>query len=543
MKIKKTYYFIWILIFIFIFTGCSNRNQEVKYENKIKKVEQPQSGGELVLPITQIDTLNPIATDDKSVYYFNQLIYDGLIRLDKNLQPHSALAKSWKLSDDQREWIFELRNDITWHDGKSFSAEDVKFTINAMKRKKNDENQLIYEPYVENIKGVRSIGSHKVAIRIDSPLSNPIETFVFPIIPSHKFKSSQQVYEDIKRKPIGTGPYKVKSYDGFKNIHLVINDQYWGKKPYIEKIIGKMVPDKEAALTSVEGDEISVVEATNLDWEKYSENKSLRIYEYITQQYEFLAFNFNKTMIGDKNIRKALAYGIDRPKIIKEVYLGHGTVTDVPISPNSSLYSKEEKKYKKNIQMAKKLLSQSHWEDRNHDKWLEDESGRELSLTLIVNNDNLQRLKVSDMIASQLKEVGIKVNVHPMGWEEYERRILTGQFDVALGGWKFLNPWDIRPLFHSDYQGNTNFTGYSNPKMDQLLDEMLLTESLDLKKEKYKEIQRLFVKDLPYFSLYFINNSLIAKDYVKGEVSPTNFNIYNNIENWYVTKESTQTKK
>lgn len=507
-------------------------------EGNITQIEKPQSGGELTIPIIQFDTLNPILNENKSVYYFDQLIYEGLIGLDENLEVHPALAKNWTSMESGKVWVFELREGVTWHDGKSFSGEDVKFTIDAIKTNIGKQEASIYGPYVQHIKNVKIMDPLRISITFDSPLENPIEIFNFPIIPKHRFSSIKDVYKAKKITPIGTGPYKVESYDKFKNVQLITNENYWGKAPYITKIHGLMVPDKEAALTSLEANEVSVAEADNLDWEKYSENKSLKIYEYITQEYEFLGFNFNRKLTKDIRIRKAIAYSIDRHKIIKEIYLGHGTVADGPIYPGSTLYDEEEKSFGKDVVKAKELLLQSNWENRDADPWLEDEFGEELRFTLIVNKDNDKRVEVANRIASELEEIGVKVTIDLLSWEGYEKRIFSNQFDLALGGWLLSNPWDLRFAFHSNYLGSTNFIGYSNPEMDNLLDEGLVVKEYQVRKETYKQLQHVFVQDLPYFSLYFINNSLIVNNSVKGKITPTPLEIYSDIREWYIQGDS-----
>lgn len=539
MRVKRISYYIGIVLMMIILSGCIDKKEEnQKIEQHALETEVPTQGGELRLPVIQFDTLNPIINENKSVYYLNMLIYDGLIRLDENLKPQPALAKSWTSTDGGQTWIFDLRTGVTWHDGQLFSAEDVKFTIDTLKRNIGNENESVYAIYVRHIEDVQVMQSDKIMIRFDGPLDNSIEMFTFPIIPKHKFNHVQDVYGAVHFTPIGTGPYKVDKYDKFKSIKLQANDNYWGNKPYISSILATMVPDKEAALTSVEANEADVAEANDFDWEKYSGDKTLRIYEYVTQEYEYLAFNLNRPITGQKNIRKALAYGIDRHEMIDEVYLGHATVTDIPVYPKSYLYREEENRFGKDALKAANLLVELGWENRDDDPWLENETNQELSLHLLVNEENLQRVKAAEMIASQLGKIGIHIIVDKVGWEEYQRRMFTNSFDIVLGGWKLSNIPDLRFFLQSSYIGNTNFAGYANPEMDQLLNEVLIMKDMQGKEEKYKQIQQLFLDDLPYFSLYFKNNAIIMKEHVKGEIIPLPLNIYHNIEKWYIqTKE------
>ncbi|TCO80006.1 peptide ABC transporter substrate-binding protein [Marinisporobacter balticus] len=537
-KEKKIFCCISVLTILLILSGCMDKNAEIKpSKEEFVQIGNPVSGGELIIPVIQFDTLNPILNDNKSVYYLNKLIYDGLITLDEKLETQPALAQTWDVSEDGKEWTFDLRNDIRWHDGKAFTAEDVKFTIEAL-RMNVGRKESVYSVYVKDINNVQMINAYRITIGFKTPINNAIELFTFPIIPKHKFLSSQDVYNKIDLVPIGTGPYKIDTYDKFKSIKFTLNDDYWGDKPYITSILAKRIPDKEAVLTSVETSEIDVAEATNFDWEKYSEDKSLKIYEYITQDYEFLGFNFRNKILQDKNVRSALGYSIDRHAIVDEVYLGHATVVDVPIHPDAYLYDENEKKMGKDLLKAKKLLKESNWENRDTDPWLENESGQELRLSLLVNGDNLQRIEGAQMIASQLKEIGIDIVINKVNWEEYQKRIGAKQFDIVLSGWRLPYSSNIRFALHSSYVGNTNFISYSNPEMDRLLDEALNDKNKSLRKEKYKQLQNFIVEEVPYFSLYFKNSSIIMKKRVKGDIMPRPFNIYGNIEKWYLLEES-----
>lgn len=527
------------MMFLLIIGLCScssNKGDKFIEDVQSNQKEKPSAGGELKLPIIKFQTLNPIINDSKDVYYLNQLIYDGLVKIDKHYQVQPALAKNWEWLDSEKQWVIDLRQDVKWHDGTSFSAKDVKFTIDTLKLNLGKFNESIYGGYVKYIKRVEVINDYKLAVELDSSDHSFIEAFTFPIIPQHKFKNSQDVYKKEKLIPCGTGIYKIRQYDKNRFIELVPNKDFWGKQPYIASIRFEYVPDENVSLTLLEANEVSGAQANTFDWEKYSENESLKIHEYVTQDYEFLGFNFKHPLLQDKNIRKALAYGIDRHEIIEKVYLGHATLTDVPICPDSWLYDEEQKKYGKNLSKSKELLSASGFQNKDNDEWLENESNKELKFNLLVNEENIQRVQAAEMISNQLEEVGININIDKVSESEYKRRILVGKFDIVLAGWQFSDFFDLKFAFHSSYQDSTNFIGYQNLKMDRMLEEASAPTILSSKKEIYRNIQKLFVEDLPYFSLYFKNSSFIMNKSIKGTIDPKPYNIYYGIEGWYVSQ-------
>ena len=538
MKKKFFHFLIWVLCIVFFISGCSKGNENIQQEEEeVPELKTPVAGGEIFLPVIQFATFNPIVNDNQSVYYLHQLIYEGLLKLDEHYELQPALAKSWSVSSDGSEWKFVLRDEVSWHDGKPFTAEDVKFTIDAIRISNETKNISIYSSFAQYIKDVKVSSPNEILIRFDTPLQNPVEIFTFPIIPKHQFNNVESVYQSLNIVPVGTGPYKIESYNKYNRIQLVRYDNYWSKKPLLSGIIAKMVPDKGAALTSVEANEIDVSQANDYDWEKFSSDKTINIYEYVTQEYEFVGFNFNNHLLNDINIRKAVSFGVDRHKITDEVYLGHATVTDAPIHPDSYMYDEEAQEIGYDITKAKDILGKSNWLNRDADEWLENEEGEELRFHLLVNDNNTQRIKTAEIIAEQLKSIGIEVVIQKANWEEYEKRLAEKSYDLVIGGWKFSLIPDLRFALHSNYLTSSNFIGYSNPEMDRLLEEAAAAKIQDQRIEIYKLIQKEFVKDLPYLSLFYKNSALIVKNHIKGNISPNYYNIYNDISNWYVQEE------
>lgn len=572
--VKSSLGIIILIVFVFLI-GCNNENiidNDSSNETETDVVEyEPTYGGELVLPITHVDTLNPLLTRDKQLYYFNNLIYEGLFALDKNGDIKNVLVDTYTLSEDGRTIQIVLKNDVQWHDGKALTSSDVKFTIDTLRY--GAVNALygeilsdVYRPSrlgdLSHIISTRTNGEKSISIEFDKSYSNALESLIFPIIPRHGFEglSDRNAYKaasnkDYDFKPIGTGPYKVENYEKLKRIELVANETWWGDKPYISKIIGQIIPDKEATITSFESGIIDVTTILDIDWEKYNENKNIDIYEYISSNYEFIGFNFNRNIFkdeGGKAIRKAIAYAIDRNAIIQNVYLGHATTIDVPIWPNSWLISEEGNTYGYNLTKAKNILKEAGWKDDDKDGILEDDKGNKLSISLLTNGYNTLRRESADIIKENLKEIGIDIKLKynskegaiteedlALDWESTKDMLYKGDYDMALLGWEMSPIPDISFAFHSSQiRSGSNFIGYKDSKMDQSLIAAFNAKNREEKKQKYKLLQQNIIEDLPYMSLFFKNNALLINNKVKGEIEPLPFNIYNNINKWYIPEEN-----
>lgn len=575
MRRRSIITILLIIVISLTVSGCDKKDNLIKNidltedENQTTlKEEEPEFGGELVLPITTIKSLNPLLSENVSYYYFSKLIFESLFELDSGMNVKNVLVEDYSLENEGKVVNINLRNDVFWHDGKKFTAEDVKFTIDAIKYGSSESayKSLILngvKPFgssdIRHVLDVNIMGDYTLQVVFDRSYSNALEILTFPIIPRHRFvtgKSEKNAYINALANnitPVGTGPYKLDEYEKLKTIKLKVNESWWKGKPYIETIIGKMLDDDELILTSFETGQIDLANTVGIDWEKYAQSERVKIYEYIGQNYEFLAFNFSKNMFQGESgaaIRKAIAYGIDIQDIIQKVYLGHATQIDVPIHPNSWLVSEEANVYGYNTIVAKEILEEAGW--TNVDGIYRDENGNKLSITLTTDNNNLLRIKAADMIAENLNNIGIEVikdyntsipdkltdEMINSEWDKFQTKISKGNFDVALLGWKLSNIPDLSFAFHSSQiKQGTNFIRYSDEKMDELLLKAFSAPNRNMKSEVYKKLQNHITEELPYVSLYFRNKSILVDKKVKGNISPTFYNIYANIEEWYIPSE------
>jgi peptide/nickel transport system substrate-binding protein len=278
--------------------------------------------------------------------------------------------------------------------------------------------------------------------------------------------------------------------------------------------------------------------------------------EYISSDYEFLGFNFSKEIFNNENgddLRKAIAYGIDRQEIIRKIYLGHATQTDVPINPNSFLFADESNYYGYNKELSKKFLETLGYMDKNEDGIVEDAEGKNLTLRLITNPVNEYRLRVAELIREDLKEVGIEIildfdtEIYDHGemteeiaeaqCEQLNNRIYNGDFDIVLLGWQISTIPELSFMFHSSQQNLNNFIKYNNPDMDSMLEKAFNSYNKEDKLSNYMELQEFIIKELPYVSLYYRNNALIIDSNIKGELSPTFFDLYNGLEKCLIVNE------
>ncbi|MGB9808603.1 MAG: peptide ABC transporter substrate-binding protein, partial [Caldanaerobacter sp.] len=374
----------------------------------------------------------------------------------------------------------------------------------------------------------REISDYEFEIDLSSPVANPLALFIFPIAASHQYKEKSDIGNS-SLVPIGTGPYKIVSYEEGNKVILKENNDYWGKKPYIEEVDFKIVSDENAMISSFLSKEADFTFVKDFDWDKYREDSKINIYKYPRQIYVFLAPNLKKQVFSDVAVRKSIAYSIDVDKILREVYFKHGLKSDVPIRPDSWLYSpKIASLY--SVKEAQRLLKEAGWSQING---LWTKGNTKLAFNLLVNTDNQYLLKVAQIIKANLKEMGIEINVISVSWDQLLKSIFSGNFDLVLMEWNLNYNQDISSLFMT--KGKDNFMGYSNPKVGELFREIFLSTDEKSLKSSYYKLGELISDEQPVIGLYYIEGAVMSYDYVKG-IDPTSFNVFNNIANWYLKK-------
>ncbi|NLH59119.1 MAG: hypothetical protein GX461_06875 [Clostridiales bacterium] len=566
---KRFFIFILVLVNIFLLVACdlsqpaepspSGNDQNIDNTNKEVK---PQEGGQLRIPVQGLESWNPLIAKTTDSVNFLSLIYEGLVGYDSDLKKIPKLASDWQVSEDGRLWTFNIRKDAKWHDGTSITAEDVIFTYNILK-----EGVLnsVYQYNIfdnDNILeiGLKNNNKYSLFVRLAEPSSKLLDIFTFPVISKDYYESVEniiKIQKDLTKAPLGTGPYKVaEEYfsEDQESIILVRNEDWWGRRPYIDKIIGKIYTNKEEARKAFIQGELDLVDTMIVYVNNKSVEEDTKLYRFMTNYYEFLGLNSESELIKDPKIRKALAYAIDRREIISKVYLNNAQTVDVPIPSNHWLYDNAYRLYDYDIDRAKRLLKEAGWQDLDGDGILDktvDNQKIELKIKLVSNSGNDLRRDVLSLIKSHLELVGFKVETQIADMETIAKDLLaTNQFDALLTGYYLDNALDLSFAFHSreiveidDIEDldeidsiPNNFIKYRNSELDSLLD--LASHSYDLNELSavYQNIQDHMTRELPIISLYFRTGSLLVNPKLYGIDKPSQLSLYRNIEEWFIAE-------
>lgn len=489
----------------------ANIQEEQKEINMIK---------EFNIGITNYDNINPILSNNRDIQYIDKLIFDSLLTVSYDFKIENLLAKEFS-KINPTTYIVKLRDDVYWHDNTKFTAKDVIFTINNLI---NSNVNSIYKENTKNISEVQEIDEYtiKILLKEETPFFEYM--MCFPIVASHAYE--EKTFNSKTENPIGTGKYKITKIEN-GNIELQIaNSKSSTKITKINLILKNSSKELYSALTKKEVDYIIT---DNILYEEYIGTMGYNINQSNGREFDYLVLNNNDKVLGKPEVRLALSYAIDRNAINYKVYNNKYITSDFPLDYGSYLENPEQTKFEYNTNKAKSILVEYGWTYKNK---IWQKSGNVLQFNLVVNKNNEKRLLVAEEIKEQLKEIGIVVNIIKVNNYMYNNYVKNKNYDIILTG----NIVSTSPNIET-YFGDNNLFVFNNEQIKSILLEVKNINDIDLLKQKYSEIQKIYKEQVPFISLYTNSLFVISSTSLKGDLSHNWYNLFYNIDNWYKVQE------
>lgn len=483
--IKNGILFVLIGLMLMIAQACSTKSSTSN--EAASKQEGPKQGGTLtVVRLSDATKLDPhFITDIPSANIVYQKVYEGLVEPDKDFKIQPLLAKEWKVIDGTT-WEFKLREGIKFHDGAPFNADAVKKTFDRLLDPKTASPQ---REKFSMIKEVKVVDENTVQLILEYPYAPLLSILASNEGSIISPKALAENPDTLSQHPVGTGPFVFESWKTGQEISLKKNENYWGKKPNIDRVVFKVVPEDATRLAMIETGEAQIndqVPVTEID--RIEASDKMGLYRTEGLAVEYVGFNTKKKPFDDVRVRKAISHAIEREAIIKGVYNNVGTLANVAMSPKVFGYSDKVKPYDYDLNEAKKLLKEAGYE-------------KGLKVTLLTS-DRKERINMAEVIQSQLKGIGVDVKIQVMEYGAYIGMIEKGEHDMAIGGWGNATgdgDYNQYNLFHSASQGPPgNHFYYSNPEVDKMI-EAARRETDEKKRLKlYEEVMQKEIDDAVY---------------------------------------------
>lgn len=528
-KIPKILFGLFVIGLIIYAVYYINNNENTKKDNNVEYSDiAPQIVSELRIGIAEFDTLNPILSQNKNVQEVSKLMYDSLVTLNNDYKAEPSLATEWSNIGNQ-EYIIKLREDVKFHDGSSFSADDVIFTMDKIR----DGNiNSIYKSNLQNVVSYETVDTYTVKLTLDNKVPFFEYNLTFPILSKQYYENQDFINTSKNNTPIGTGIYKIAGYtkDG---ISLKRNKDYWDNQIELENGIEKIEMYKYSSMGEVYNafkiGNIDLVYTDNSNFENYIGTIGYNKKEYKGRQFDYLAFNNESNILSNVEMRKAISYAIDKSAINSSVFENKYYVADFPLDYNNWIYVNKSTSSGYNPDQVNTILSENGWELKNNvwQKKIQYNTIR-ANLNLVVNSSNEKRCLVAENIKQQLANVGINVTIKKASDLQYQNYLNNKNYDMILTGTNI----GLSPNL-STYFGDGNYSKFSNEELRNILIEIQSISDENLLKEKYNKIYDIYKNQMPFISLYFNKNVVCYSPELMGDIQPNCFNLFYNVRDWY----------
>lgn len=459
-------------------------------------------GNTLIYGSGDYTAINPALYEHGEI---NLLLFAGLTAHDEDNNVVPGLAEDWNFDSDTDTYEFTLRQGLTFHDGEPLTADDVKFTIESIKDPDNgSENASNFE----DVKSVKVIDDTHVNIQLTAPNVAMLDYLSIGILPEHLLKGQDMTVSDFNQNPVGAGPYKLADWDKGQSITMTKFDDYYGGAPEIETVIFKIVEDTDARALQLESGELNLAQITPKAEEKFSGKEGFTVYEMKTADYRGIMYNFNNELWkANRELPAALSYAIDRQAIIDSVLLGHGEAAYSPLQAGEYCNDSIEK-YTYDPEKAQSLIEASGW--KKGEDGIYEKDGNKLAFTINCSQGDQVRIDMANICAQNLKDIGVDVSVDSPAEIDW-----AGQQAFLIGWGSPFDPDDhTYKVFGTDK--GANYNGYSNKKVDSLLQQARETEDKASRKGLYDEFQEELAEEPPYTFIAYVDAVYAGRDNIKG---------------------------
>lgn len=526
---------------------------------------------------SDVPSLDPIQIGDTQSHDVSHNIYNGLVRYRPKITgPNQSLsdlvpdlASSWDVSKDGKTYTFHLRKDVKFHDGTTFDANDVKFSIERLANPKNASkglwtlNALALEgldAYQEACKAGKE--AHLDSVKVIDPYT--LSLTLQDVIPFAPHVLAMSYYYVVPQEQVqkwgdqftfhatGTGPFKLKEWKPNQKLTLVKNENFFEKgEPHLDELRFYIVPDENIRLLWFENGELEHLEppipAASFDrilsdpkWNKMG-NEAIRKIERVNDPkqsqlikdrewtIQYIGMDTQSEPFNDKRIRKAFNFAINKRKIIDVVRNGRG-IPAKGVLPDGFPGFKADRPvpYPYDLKKAKDLMAEAGWKDSNGDGIL-DKNGKPFKMTFWHNQSAIYAM-LGAAVQADLRELGIDIDIRALEWASYiekvkpkkgsDGKLIPGEAKLFRFGWAadYPDPDNyLWTLFSSDNIGQDNSTSYNNPKLDALVNKARTMVDWPQREKLYHEAESVIVDDAPWIFLYTNVEYKLVQPYVKGQ--------------------------
>jgi peptide/nickel transport system substrate-binding protein len=470
-----------VSLFALVATACSGGGEGVDLGDD-GGADGDATGGTLVAAIGgEPDQLDPHTTTSGFTFTVMENVYDTLVEPNADLEMEPALATDWEVSDDQLSWVFQLREGVTFHDGSEFDADDVVASYERIL----EEGQNAFR--LDPVESIEATGDLEVTITLERPAPNLLAQL--GAFKGMAIISADDVDGDLNEAPNGTGPFAFDSQTGGDRISLTANPDYWGDEgPFLDGLEFRIIPDETVKLTNLETGEVDWIDTVPPQNVAGLEGQDQITMESVpSNDYWYVAFNNEVEPFDDPEVRRALRLALDIEAITEAVRFEAATPNQTAI-PESSIWYHDYAPFETDQDEATAILEEAGVES--------------LSIDLMVTSEFPETITAAEVMESQWGQIGVQVEIRTEDFNTWLADQGEGAFDAFMLGWLGnIDPDDFYYAQHHS-EGVNNFQVFSDPEVDELLDQGREEVDDDARKEFYDQAAERIVDQVSYLYLY-----------------------------------------
>lgn len=506
---------------------------------------EPRIGGSIIRHLeSDCKTLNWVLYTTVYEDYVIRYLYDNLLDYNENLEIVPVLAKDFEISKDHLEITVRLKENLVWHDGEPITADDIKFTVEAIL---NPAIPAVNkEGWFSRLDKVEVVDPHTVIFRWKEAYAPALHALTqLAPIPRHVYDVPDFLTNPANRAPVGSGAFKFEEWRTNQTITIVRNESYHGKNAYLDRITFRIIPDRAVALNALKAGELDEMRVGQIQWEKQTsdpefERRFNKTY-YDVPQYNYMSWNCRSVWFSDKRVRIAMSLLFDRELVNDKVYSGYAKLVSGPFYINSWAYDRTIAPRKFDPTEAARLLDEAGWVDSDGDG-VRDKDGVKFEFEFFIAAGSRISSDMVLVFQEQCSKSGINLKIRQIEGATFFDTVFKGEYDAALLAWRLDIDPDLYDTFHSSQVPpiGLNHAFYSNSRVDSLL--VLGRTEFDKEKRAhiYRQVHQLIHDDPPYT---FINSvpekRPIHKRIRNVTISPDGpFRFYPGGIYWYVNDDS-----
>ena len=501
-KLKAFNLFTLVMLILVFLIACSQKKEETNdNKNKLKEIT-------VGVP-TFADTLEPT----EKYYSWTITRYgigENLTKFDEKGALQPFLAESWEVSSDNKVWSFKIREGVTFSNGNPLTPEAVKKSLErSFEKSKRAEGFFKYKSMEVDGRTLKITTEEPTAV-LPNTLADPLFLIVDTTANTDEFSL---------KGPVSTGPYIVEEFKPGEYTVVVKNEKYWNGTPKLDRVTFKEINDQNTRALSLKSGEIDIVynlKANNKADFEGMDNIAVQELKSLRTTYAFM--NQNK-VLKDKALRQAIIRGLDRESYTKNLLQGGATPGKAPIPPTLDFgfeVLKDENIY--NPESAKEILKNAGYIDKDGDGYVENPDGSPLDLTFVIYTSREELSIYAQAAQANLKDIGIKVTVKPVSYESFLDLNESGNFDLLIWSSLTVNTGDPEKFLYENWHSKspTNYSGFRNEKVDNLLDTLSVEFNLEKRKNITIEIQQLILDESAVIFFGYETTFLYSNNRITG---------------------------